>query len=291
MTILGKILVFLNLVFSLVVGGLVMVVFMTRTNWEKAYNDQKAVATAVIADRDQVVAEKNAQKLLDDDRYNAAIKERDDAVAALKNAQDETKRAVAELDLFKKGDRKAAAEVTAIDQSNKVQKELAAEFEKQVAAERAEKLKVIAEKNDERAKRIQAEVNMNTYKSKAVALEEQVKDLARELVKSTAGPTGVVVARKKGDENPPRDNVEGKVVRVDGEDNLVSLSIGSDAGLQPGHTLKVFRLHPIPEQSRYLGIIEILTVRPHEAVGRPLKAMSTQMKPGDRVASRLIVGN
>ena len=71
----------------------------------------------------------------------------------------------------------------------------------------------------------------------------------------------------------------------------MQLSIGSDSGLEPGHTLKVYRLHPIPEQSRYLGVIEILTVRPHEAVGRPLKPMAVPMKTNDRVAARLSLGN
>ena len=37
MTILGKILVILNLVFALVVGGLIVVVYSRSSNWEAAY--------------------------------------------------------------------------------------------------------------------------------------------------------------------------------------------------------------------------------------------------------------
>ena len=54
--------------------------------------------------------------------------------------------------------------------------------------------------------------------------------------------------------------------------------------------IKVFRLDPIPERSRYLGTIEILMVRPHEAVGRPTSRAPMSIRPGDRVASRLLVG-
>src|SRR5207245_1124025 len=47
-----------NLVFSLVVGGLIMVVFMTRANWEDHAKKLKAELDAVIADRDQTAKEK-----------------------------------------------------------------------------------------------------------------------------------------------------------------------------------------------------------------------------------------
>ena len=39
MTVLGKILVFINLVFSLAVVGLIVTVFMTRTNWRNGYEE------------------------------------------------------------------------------------------------------------------------------------------------------------------------------------------------------------------------------------------------------------
>src|SRR5262249_53909523 len=150
-----------------------------------------------------------------------------------------------------------------------------------------EKIDIIKEKLDERAARIQADVESRYHKARALELEAQLKDLQLALIKSQAGPAGTVTSRKRGEEKPPRDNIEGRITKVDPEDNLVQLSIGSDSGLEPGHTLKVYRLHPIPDQSRYLGVIEILTVRPHEAVGRPLKPMAIPMKPNDRVAARL----
>src|SRR5262245_670774 len=44
MTYFGKLLIFLNLIFSVVTGALIVFVFTTRANWVGAYNDAKAKA-------------------------------------------------------------------------------------------------------------------------------------------------------------------------------------------------------------------------------------------------------
>jgi len=48
MTVLGKILVFVNLVFSVVTAGLIVAVYATSTNWHEAYN--KAIANQKVAE-------------------------------------------------------------------------------------------------------------------------------------------------------------------------------------------------------------------------------------------------
>src|SRR5262249_16125289 len=93
--------------------------------------------------------------------------------------------------------------------------------------------------------------------------------------------------RKRGEENPPAEQVEGRITQVYRDRDLVQISVGSDAGLTPGHTLKVFRLDKVPENSRFLGIIEIVSVRPHEAVGRLVRPTANDVRVGDRVASRI----
>lgn len=83
--------------------------------------------------------------------------------------------------------------------------------------------------------------------------------------------------------NPPKENVEGMVKQVDAATGLVTISIGSDAGLQKGHTLEVFRLNP----AKYLGTLTVVEVQPTTAVGR-VKGVKDAVQAGDRVASRLI---
>ena len=53
MTVFGKILVFLNLLFSVVTGALIVFVFTTRANWVAAYTDAKErkVGLFELADR------------------------------------------------------------------------------------------------------------------------------------------------------------------------------------------------------------------------------------------------
>src|SRR5262249_11624992 len=84
--------------------------------------------------------------------------------------------------------------------------------------------------------------------------------------------------------NPPPENVEGEVKEVDAKSGLVTISIGSDAGLQKGHTLEVFRLKPAP---KYLGTLRIVDVRPKDAVGKPDSRSQGAIQTGDKVASKL----
>src|SRR5437763_17008621 len=60
MTVVGKILAFVNLVFSFVVGRLVMVVYMTHANWEDQFKKLQAEYVVVVADRQQTVKDKQA---------------------------------------------------------------------------------------------------------------------------------------------------------------------------------------------------------------------------------------
>jgi hypothetical protein len=85
--------------------------------------------------------------------------------------------------------------------------------------------------------------------------------------------------------NPPANPLEGTIMNTD-PSGLVTISIGSDAGLAKGHTLEVYRLAP----SKYLGTIRILEVKPKEAVGQPMGRMTAPLQKGDRVVNR-IVGN
>jgi len=289
MTIFGKILVFLNLVFALIVGGLLMVDFLNRTNWQEGFNKQKALLDAVVADRNQALVELDTAKTDNDKKLQTAAND----LAALRAQLDAAQRkaATAEQNLadLQANIRKGNADVTGTIASSTARKEQVDQLTNDVEKLRKEKLDVIEEKNAERRARIQADVEAKTFKVRNLELEAQMRDMARELVRSK-GTTGTVVSRKKGEENPPADNVEGQIVTVDNEDNLVKLSIGSDAGLTPGHTLKVFRLDPIPERSLYLGVIEVLQVRPLESVARPLRPMTRAMRPGDRVSSSLFGG-
>ncbi|MGL4554738.1 MAG: hypothetical protein ACRC33_26525, partial [Gemmataceae bacterium] len=69
--------------------------------------------------------------------------------------------------------------------------------------------------------------------------------------------------------------------------NLVTISVGSDAGLQRGHELQVFRLGTNP---KYVGRIRIVEVTPNSAVGQADGKTNGPMQVNDRVANK-ILGN
>jgi hypothetical protein len=84
--------------------------------------------------------------------------------------------------------------------------------------------------------------------------------------------------------SPPAKDVEGVVKRVDAGSGLVTISIGSDAGLAKGNTLEVFRTAPAP---KYLGTLQVIDAKPTETVCRSVGRTIGTLQVGDRVASRL----
>lgn len=84
---------------------------------------------------------------------------------------------------------------------------------------------------------------------------------------------------------PPPGDLRGQIKAVD-KDGLVRISLGSDAGLAEGHTLEAFRTEPKPQ---YLGVIQIIKVSPHEAVGKLTTPRSKDpVQAGDQVASKIL---
>jgi hypothetical protein len=88
--------------------------------------------------------------------------------------------------------------------------------------------------------------------------------------------------------NPPAENVEGVVKSVDAS-GLVTISLGSDAGLAKGHTLELFRVNPAAStQSKYLGTVRVIESEAHQSVAQPVGRLTAPAQAGDRVTSRLL---
>jgi len=86
--------------------------------------------------------------------------------------------------------------------------------------------------------------------------------------------------------------LKGVIEKIDPTDaSLLSISIGSDAGLVKNHTLEVYRVNPAP---LYFGVIRIIDVSPQKAVARRVGKRSLQgdtpiLKVGDNVTRSLTV--
>ena len=77
MTAFGKILAFLNLVFALLTGALIGMVYLTRTNWEQSYRQVQAKAVAADASYKQLLSAEMAQVVAKDTLLQKAITDRD----------------------------------------------------------------------------------------------------------------------------------------------------------------------------------------------------------------------
>jgi len=155
--------------------------------------------------------------------------------------------------------------------------------------------------NNLRDRAVDAELKAQSSQERVKQLEEQVKDQARELaqVKANFATGGGVASTDKGlprdagvtrprtspmgKLNPPAENIEGRVNRVDKD--YVGISLGTDSGLQRGNTMMVFRLS---EGGKYIGQVRIVDAQPGSSVGQWLEKPRTTPKVGDRVGSRIL---
>jgi uncharacterized phage infection (PIP) family protein YhgE len=288
MTAVGKILVFLNLVFSLVVGGFVAFAYAARTHWVEEYKKLQAQNTVLAADARTFQSE--MEKAKQDAAAQIAKKE-----AELKNSQqdlDAANRVIAQL-----RQELSNAKTKSLQESN-LSSAYTAEVDKrqqdvaqlrEALRKRDQEINAMAKQNAElRDQATVAQIGERTALERASRVEKQLQQMAKDMARMRAN--GASLTARAGGRNPPPENVEGLVKDTDtrGGTVLMTLSIGSDAGLAKGHTLELFRLNPaVPSQSKYLGTVRIVEAEAHQSVAQPVGRLSTLPQRGDRVASRI----
>jgi chromosome segregation ATPase len=287
MTVLGKILVFVNLVFSLLVGGLVVMVYMARTNYA-----------------DALVKE---QKIRKDVEANAATYQQE-----LKRIEKVTDSSVAEKEAELQKLRKDLADLTQthnnlrdsisglqqqVNQKDITLKQLQNEAlirqkdVEQMRSSLADALQkntdLVKENGDLKRAATDAIVKADTLTDINKRLESRVRTLAQDLLRTKGQAEGAAPTASADGKNPPTQAVEGIVLNYDPDYKLIKLSIGSDSGIQKDHTLELFRLSKVSAQSRYLGLIKVIKVTEKEAVAQPVDRLNDTPQYGDTAASRI----
>jgi hypothetical protein len=273
MTAFGKLLVFLNLLFSVVTGALIVVVFTTRANWKAAYTDAANQAkTAEAAYKAERAAHENdlKQKTSGSASLEAELVSVRASLVAANEEVDRNKKLVEE-------------------QNKRAQAALAdsQRLEQEMIALKSERTTLAAEQNELRTKLVNIQRELDKQREGAVLADLQAKNLLqknqnllqqvelltvriRDLEQAGAG---ALVGGGRGGEsgssilNPPPKaappGVRGKVTEVGSTGtNLASINIGSDSGLSPGNVLTVFI------GSEYKGDLTITAVDPKTAVGK-----------------------
>jgi hypothetical protein len=290
MTVIGKILVFVNLVFSLITAGLIVMVYTTRINWYDAYTKQTAALKVVQGDFQRAEAAQKETVDRKDAEYQQLIATKNKLESESKSLTDQLAKTKADLE----------AQLKVGTSSQKVTVDQLAELERRKTE--VETLKKQINDQDKkiadidrqmamlRDTSVQFKVQWEQTKDRLRLVQDQNTALAQENARlkqqlggatTTAYPSGIAPAPAGGAPAPRIEELHGTIQKVEGD--LATITPGSDAGVVVGAELRVFHLQPKPE---FLGTLKILAVSPTEAVGRLTGPKARQVKKGDEVDAR-----
>jgi hypothetical protein len=289
MTAVGKILVFLNLVFSLVVGAFVIMIYLARVHWvetDKANRNQIEVLSANVK-----TYQGEAQKAKQD--ADALVERKD---GELKKAQEDLRLAHATIDdqngqlsKLKQNNTQQGALATLAGEETQRRQEDVAMMRKTLDQEREKNNELVKQSADAKNEATIASIRADTLQDRNKRLEAQLQQTMKDMARMRASGGSTTLARTSG-KNPPPENVEGLVKQTDSS-GLMTITVGSDSGLSKGQTLELFRRNlTSPSNSKYLGTVRILEAYPKEAVVQPVGSLRDRPRKGDQVASRILGG-
>lgn len=290
MTAVGKILVFLNLVFSLVVGAFVIMIYLARTHWVDELNKFKNQNTVLEASARTYQAEAlKAQQ----DAASQVEKIKKEVLAHvqqdLNDANQTIDRQSKELKQLEKTSKEQTALATKYAVEVEKRQEDVAKLNETLLKERQANNTLVKEKAELENEATVAKIERDSVKDQNSRMEVQLRKMAEDITHMRSNGGSRAMARASG-KNPPQENIEGLVKNTD-VSGLMTLTIGSDSGLTKGHTLELFRLNPsAPSQSKYLGTVRILEAEAKQAVAQPVGRLNDKPRAGDRVASRILGG-
>lgn len=279
MSLVGRILIFLILLMSLVFMTVTMMVYSTHKNWKDLVTNP---STGLKAKLDNTKAQ-----------VSALEKQREEALNQL---------------AFEQAARAESLAVLEVRSRELSQQLVKAEKERQqLRIENAEKIKLL-ETNQNEMKRLKDEVDamrgeirtarldrdsqLTEARSLADKLNQSEGELRRlkernnQLIGELSGAKLILDRNGMTVDTP----VDGLPPKVDGvvtavrNSNLVEVSMGTDEGIRRGHTLDIYRA-----TGAYLGRLQVIETSPDRAVGRIVpEFLQGVIRKGDRVASRLL---
>ena len=283
MNLVGKILVMLIMVMSLVFMAFAVAVYSTHKNWDEAVNRDPSTVkpgqTAGLKFQLRDLQDKNA-KLEEQIRavqesVNTEWKSREDKMAKLETQKEELKLAKQTLDAqLADLNKKYAEEQNRANLSTAELKDRSA----QVAQLRADIEAAQTERDDHFREVVRKTDEFNKASIELQTIKEINDRLAKTLAqaKLTAERAGINLAA-----SPVSLKLDGVVTASNPTSGMIEVSLGSDDGLARGQTLEVHRA------GRYLGKVEVLTLWPEKAVAKIIpEYLKGRIERDDRVATR-----
>jgi len=284
MNLIGKIFVFAVFVMSLVLMTFAGAVYVSHTNWKDEI--ERTPEQCIVGQRPGYKyllqeAETERQTLQDQitslsEKVGATERARDQVVAKLQSALSEKSGELDKLRQEQAALRTAEQELTErVKVAQDELKEATARVEtlrKQVADQQGRVDDQVGRAAKLAAELEEAKAFLTMANERKTQLEKQVQN-ARDLLKQS----GLTL------DSLPRDRVptlDGDVLAV--AQDAIQVSLGSDDGLQIGHTLEVYR------SGEYVGRAVVRTVKPDSAVAVLVKEFSRGIvQRGDKVTTRL----
>ncbi len=285
MNLIGKILVVLNFVASVVFMSFAVMVYATHRNWRDEVLRPEATAGKPkglkfqLEDRikELEILQQEKQRLLGEiERTRLTLQQR---LAQLESRYNELK--MIRDNLQQEHANLLSSQAQAIQQMNAVQKRLDT-LEAEVARVREENDKLRRQRDQYLRQAVQADEQLaqirNEYdrlRKRNGELVAQVNQLQIRLQDLKALPV----------EGPPR--VEGLVSAVN-QKGYVVVTLGSDDGLETGHRLIVYRDGSNGQPAKFVGELEIVQTDRDRAFARVVPGITRErIRRGDRVATRL----
>jgi hypothetical protein len=284
MNVIGKIFVFAVFVMSLVLMTFSGVIYMSHVNWkDEVYREPKdCLPGQQPGYRYQIEqAEAERKKLVDtisslQQKVAESEQSRDQVIAKLQTAIEQKN---AELVTYRseKDERQKKMEL-AVDDVRKLRVDLLA-ADKNVAQ--------LQEQVKDQQQKVDSQVDKSAQLSAALAEIQAQLTVAEErkaqLEKQVANARILLKQSGLSLDNLPKDRVptlDGDVIAVAA--GSIQVSLGSDDGLQVGHTLEVYR------EGEYIGRAVVKSVMPDHAVAEIVKAYARGIvQRGDKVTTRL----
>lgn len=281
MTTVGKILVVLHLVLSIMFMAFAGAVYTAQTNWRTA--QVKAVA--------DLTKEKNRSNDMkaefDKERADTAqkIAQLTDSVQKLSGQNTALTAQVATLDSDNKQLRKDVdqqRDLQALASSEAIERKKEADLQRDKNSEMfRSREELVKNLNDTEDKRFALDVQLQQVSEKYEQLLNDYKIMKGFLASKelTTDPKQMVV------QTAPPPPVEGLVTEVRKSERssreLIEISIGSDDGLVVGHKLTIFR------DGKYIGDVRLTLVQADRAVGYVKLTKNARVTIGDHVSTKL----
>ncbi|MBS0260743.1 MAG: hypothetical protein JSS02_02205 [Planctomycetes bacterium] len=286
----GKILVVLLLVLSILFLSFAAVVYNTHMSWRKVAEDQKKLVEKANKEKNDLAGEFDRFK----NELNAKMKEIENRAGEI----DATNKGLqAELAQAKKARdenaiaQKASAELAEIlgqeAEARRSEADVLRQLNHNQAGKLNENIETITKLEDELHNSNQA-LGVANVKNKDLIGKVSILQQALEANGINADPTELAARVSP----PPR--VDGIILdsrppKRQGASELVEISLGSDQGLKKGHELSIFRTGAKGgPQPKFLGKIVIVKTEPDKAVGQVIEASRNGViQKGDNVTTKL----